>query len=173
VAGALGLAASPPLPAAVPSEEEVKAAFLYHFTQFVEWPAEAKGAGDDFLVAILDADPFSEVVARMLAGKRAAGRPLLVRRISDPSEGAAARVVFVGATEPKRLVAVLQALQGSRVLTVGDAQGFAERGGMIGFRTVDRHVRFDVNLEQTGRSGFRISSQVLKLARVVRTRETP
>jgi hypothetical protein len=162
--------------AAALSELEVKAAFLYHFTQYVQWPTEGSPNGvgaAPFVVAVWQADPFREVATRMLAGKSAQSRPLQVVRISEPSEGAEAKVLFLGSTEPGGLTAALRAVEGTAVLTVGDAPGFAELGGMIGFRIVDDRVRFDINLEQASRRGFRISSEVVKLARVVRTRREP
>jgi hypothetical protein len=160
--------------AAALSELEVKAAFLYHFTQYVQWPGEDPPTGDaPFVVAVWQADPFREVATRMLAGKSAHHRPLQVLRISEPSEGAEAKVLFLGTTEPGGITTALRAVEGTPVLTVGDAPGFAELGGMIGFRIVDDRVRFDINLEQASRCGFRISSEVVKLARVVRTRREP
>jgi hypothetical protein len=108
-----------------------------------------------------------------LAGKSAHNRPLQVVGISEPAEGALARILFVGETDSGGLKAALRSLEGRRVLTMGDAPGFAERGGMVGFRIVGERVRFDINLEQANRCGFRISSEVLKLARVVQTREEP
>jgi hypothetical protein len=171
VAAVLGLACfGSPAHGAAPTELQVKAAFLYHFTQYVDWPGEEDAREAPFVVAVLRADPFWEVAERTLSGKSAHDRQFSVVRIAEPAQGAKARVVFVGETEPARLASILRSYEGSRVLTVGDAEGFAERGGMIGFRTEESRVRFDINLERASQSGLRISSQVLKLARVVRTR---
>jgi hypothetical protein len=159
--------------AAAPTEQEVKVAFLYQFARFVEWPPDARSDGDPFVIAVLASDEFWTLAERTLSGKRATDQPLSVRRISAPAEASTARILFVDATEASRLPAILQAVKGSSVLTIGDSAGFAERGGMIGFRTVENRVRFDINVEQASRSGLRISSEVLKLARVVRTREEP
>lgn len=162
--------------AAALSELEVKAAFLYHFTQYIEWPPEDPSRGTvagPFVVAVWQADAFREVAERMLAGKSAHDRPLQVVRITEPAEGVGARVVFLGMTEPGGLAAALRSLEGGGALTVGDGPRFAELGGMIGFRIVDDRVRFDINVEQASRSGFRISSEVVKLARVVKTRGEP
>jgi hypothetical protein len=159
--------------AAVPTEQEVKVAFLYHFTRFVEWPADAKSGETRFVVAVLASDEFAALAERTLSGKSANDLPLSVRRIAGPAEASKARILFVGATETKRLPEILQAVAGDSVLTIGESEGFAERGGMIGFRTVDNRVRFDINVEQASRSGLKISSEVLKLARVVRTKEQP
>jgi len=155
------------------SEQEVKAAYLFHFTRFVEWPARAGADDAEFVVAVLGASQFGEMVERTLAGKTAQDRPLSVRRISQPGEAARAGILFVGSLEARRMPEILEAVQGRSVLTVSDAPGFAEQGGIIGFRVVDKRVRFDVNVEQASRAGLKISSEMLKLARIVRTRPGP
>jgi hypothetical protein len=152
------------------TEQEVKAAFLYHFTRFVDWPGQAPQGRGEFVVAVLGADQFYAVADRVLSGKSAQDLPVSVRRVTGPGEAVRARILFVGAGEASRLPEILGAVEGSGVLTVGDFAGFAEEGGIIGFRTVDNRVRFDVNVEQARRSGLKIGSEVLKLARVVRTR---
>jgi hypothetical protein len=156
---------------AMPTEQEVKVAFLYHFARFVEWPAHGASSGTEFEVAVLASDEYWAVAKRTLAGKTAGALPLALRRISEPSAASKARILFVGAADANNLPEILRAIDGNSVLTIGDSEGFAERGGMIGFRIVDNRVRFDINLEQATRSGLKISSEVLKLARLVRTRE--
>jgi hypothetical protein len=156
---------------AMPTEQEVKVAFLYHFARFVEWPSNGSSTGTPFVVAVLASDEYWALAERTLAGKTASDRPLSLLRVSEPSAASKARILFVGATDANRLPEILRVIEGGSVLTIGDSEGFAERGGMIGFRMVDNRVRFDINVEQATRSGLRISSEVLKLARLVRTRE--
>lgn len=171
LAACLGCGALPlrshALPAA-PTEHEVKAAFLYNFARFVEWPKEAWASPDQpFVVGVLGEDPFGETLDRTLAGKTVAERPIVVRRLSS-SEGAhEVQILFVSSSEGPRLARILYALTDIPVLTVGEPSGFAEQGGMIGFRTEDRRIRFDINTERAQRAGLRISSQLLKLARIV------
>jgi hypothetical protein len=167
----LALAPAPLAAQKAPSEYEVKAAFLYNFARFVEWPPEAAG-GDDrpFVVAVLGDDPFGDALDRTLAGKTVASRPISVRRVSSPEEAQRANIVFVCSSEKTNVTHVLRVLGGGRVLTVGEMSGFAEQGGMIGFRTEDRRIRFDINADQAHRAGLRISSQLLKLARIVSSR---
>lgn len=169
VLGAAWLLTSTASSQSPPSEQEVKAAYLYHFTRFVEWPSQS-APEDAFEVAVLGADQFGQVVERTLVGKTIGDRPLSVRRISRADEAPHAAILFIG-SEDGQLPGILQALAGRSVLTVGDASGFAERGGIIGFTVAAQRVRFDINVEQANRSGLRISSEMLKLARVVKTRE--
>jgi hypothetical protein len=154
-----------------PSEYEVKAAFLYNFARFVEWPPDAPGRDErPFVVAVLGDDPFGDALDRTLAGKTVASRPIAVRRLSSPEEAQHANIVFVSSSEKAQISHVLRVLGGARVLTVGEMSGFAEQGGMIGFRTENRRIRFDINADQAHRAGLRISSQLLKLARIVPSR---
>ncbi len=154
------------------SEDEVKAAFVFQFTRFVEWP-EDQGGASPFVVAVVGADPSGVAVERALTGKMAHEQPIAVRRPSELPEAARARILFVGASEEASLGRILAAVDGRAVLTVGESPDFAQRGGMIGFRTVDNRVRFEINAEEAARAGLKISSEVLKLARLVRTRSTP
>jgi hypothetical protein len=161
--------------AVIRSEDEVKAAFLYHFTHFVEWPPAA-GAGVEkgFVVAVWGSERFCAVLERTLAGKSVQERPLLVRRLSGLNDLAdAPRVLFVEESDERKRAEILSRLEGSSVLTVGDSAAFAERGGIIGFRTVDNRIRFDINVDEANRSGLKISSEILKLARVVRKGKAP
>lgn len=160
-----GLRSAHPAP---PTEYEVKAAFLYNFARFVEWPPAAMGAPDQpFVVAVLGDDPFGATLDRTLSGKTLEARPIVVRRVASLEEAARVNILFVATSERPQVSHVLRTLSGTHVLTVGEMSGFAEKGGMIGFRTERQRVRFDINVGQASRAGFKISSQLLKLARIV------
>ncbi len=151
---------------AVP-EDEAKAAFIYNFAKFVEWPDEAFASGDAFIVGVVGDDPFAGVLDRVLRGKVVRDRPLAVRRIARAADVAGCHVIFVG--EGRQLPDLLQALAARPVLTVGAREEFATQGGMIGFLVEDQRLRFEVNLDAAERANLRISSQLLKLAtRVIR-----
>ena len=151
----------------LPGEYQVKAAFLYHFAQLVEWPALEDGV--PFEVGVLGDDVFGPALEQAFQGKRVHERPLRVRRYASlrvlqrPPQ-----VLFVAGDDTGAAERVQRALGSAPVLTVGEAEGFAERGGMIGFRlTSDGRVAFDINLRRVDRAGLRMSSQLLKLARIV------
>jgi hypothetical protein len=161
-----GVRATGAAPSARPTEYEVKAAFLYNFAKFVEWPGEA-GSRAPIVVGVLGEDPFGPVLERTIGGRRAQERPVVARRLTGPEEAETAQIVFVGSSEDRRLQGILAALEGHGVLTVSEMERFAERGGMVGFRTEENRVHFDVNLRQVTRAGLRINAQVLRLARIV------
>lgn len=146
-----------------PSAEEVKAAFLCSFSEFVEWPGPASGT---ITIEIIGTDPFGrrlDETARARQGSRA----IAIRRAHQLAAAGQREIAFISASELADLDAVLAKLAGSPVLTVSDIPGFAARGGMIGFVLEDRRVRFEINLAAAERAGLRISSRLLNLARLV------
>jgi hypothetical protein len=157
---------SPPAP--LPTEYQVKAAFLYNFARFVEWPPEAqRDPGAPFLIAVLGHDPFGAVLDETVAGKTVAGRPIKVRRVPRVEDARDAQIVFVSPSERPNLATILKALDRPGVLTVGDTDGFAMRGGAINFTVQARKVRFEINPVVAEQAGLKMSSQLLKLATLV------
>ena len=159
-----GPRASPP-----PHEYEVKAAFLYHFAHLVAWPAPS-ASGEPFVIAVVGPDPFGKALDDVLAGRSVRGQPVRIQRFagSAPIDGARIHMLFVGRDGDKYLRRALSAVAGQPVLTVGESQRFAQSGGMIRFRvTAEGRVAFDINLKRAEQSGLRLSSQLLKLARIV------
>jgi hypothetical protein len=162
---------APPLAATLPTDYEVKAAFLYNFAKFVRWPDEA-ASRPRFVLAIVGDDPFGDVIDRAFVGKTVLGRPVEIRRTRVVREAAAAQMVFIGSSERAHLPEVLAALKGESVLTVGDMDRFADGGGMVGFRLKDSTVRFEVNLRPLREARLQMSSQIIRLAqRVIEDRE--
>jgi hypothetical protein len=148
-----------------PREYEVKAAYLYGFGRFVEWPPTAEAfASGDVSVCVLGEDPFGRWLDEAVLGTTIKDRPVVVRRIVRPEEAKACHTVFVSASEDGRLPRILQALAGKPVLTVGETPQFAERGGVIGFVTDGARIRFNVNLAAAQASGLVLQSELLRVA---------
>jgi hypothetical protein len=143
-------------------EHEVKAAFLFKFPAFVEWP-QAPAGRRPFVIAVLGA----EDVAAGLRGL-ARGRSLNGRRIEVRDSPAEADMVFVGRSETARLAQLATRLQGAPVLIVSESSGALDQGSMINFVPESGRVRFEVALDAAERSGLRISSRLLALAQSVR-----
>jgi hypothetical protein len=163
-------AAPPAEGAAGLTEYQVKAAFLLNFARFVEWPASVLPAGTPIVFAVLGEDPFGAELEQTLSGQSVAGRPLSIKRSRRLEELPRAHVLFVSASEDEKLARILDQLAETPVLVVGETPDFALRGGIIGLRLEGGRVRFDVNIEAADRSGLRLSSQLLHLARIVRAR---
>lgn len=154
----------------VPSEYAVKAAFIYNFAKFTEWPpAAAGGTRDPIVLCAAAGEPYDAALAS-IDGKSVHGRPLRIRRGVRPIEIKSCHMLFIAEAEERRAPELLRAASGSPVLTIGDASGFAEGGGMIGLINADNRVQFEINNEAAQRANLKIGSQLLRLARLVKDR---
>ena len=150
------------------SDYRIKAAYLYYFTTYVDWPgAPAPGAEDALVIGVLGTDPFGQVLDDTLRGKVVKDRPVVLRRIRSVKEARDIQILFIGSSEEDRLPSLFKALEGAAVLTVGETDRFAARGGQIGFRLEGNKVRFDINLAAVQRAGLKMSAQLVKLGTVV------
>jgi hypothetical protein len=150
------------------SEYQVKAAFLFHFAQFVDWPAEAfKGADSPLTYCTVGEDPFHGALDASLNGKMIGARALRVQHFKQVQETQECQVLFLGTAEKKTLAAVLGRLKGEPILTVGESENFAQGGGIIGFFLEENKVRFDINLDAAARARLKISARLLALAKTV------
>lgn len=162
------LIAAERLHAAALQEYQVKAVFLFNFTQFVEWPAATTAdATEPIFICILGEDPFGAYLEDAIRDEHVDNRVLAVRRLSAADDAQACRILFISRSESARVDAILQHLKPSTALTVSDARGFGERGGMVGFVTEDNRVRLRINLEAARAAGLTISSKLLRVADVV------
>ena len=148
-----------------PGEYEVKAAFLYNFLSFVEWPATAKRL--DTLRVCVMAEPPALNAFNELNGQIAAGRKIDAVHLSPGDSPGSCHVLFIGSHAELDLPRIMKALEGASVLTVGDTAGFARQGVIINFYLQNKKVRFEINAAAARRSGITISSKLLKLAGAV------
>lgn len=146
----------------------IKAAYLYNFVQFVEWPAEVPPAGVPFALCIVDDDAVANALEKTIKGRNVDGRSLAVRRLDMGAPLSTCHVVFFSASHQKQMLNVLGALSGKVVLTVSNAPRFARIGGMVELFVEDGRMRIAVNVDALQRSGVRLSSRVLQLAVIVR-----
>ena len=151
-----------------PSEYQVKAAFLYNFAKFVEWPLDAfPDPNSPIIFGIVGDDPFEGELTGMIAQKSLSGRKFVVRRFRRTEDLRQCHILFISLSERKFLPQILRSVQGSSILTVADTDGFVRQGGMIGLVLVENRVRLEVNPQLAERSHLKISSKLLALARIV------
>ncbi len=151
------------------SEFQVKAAYLYNFGRFVQWPDQGgTDRTEPFEICVLGTDPFGQALDATLAGGTIGGKNVMAKRISKPQDIDSCRILFISSSEESHLKEDLVALDKTRVLTVSDIPRFSERGGMIGFILEGNRVRFDVNLDSAQGAGLTLSSELLKVATNVR-----
>jgi hypothetical protein len=162
---ALAQAAPVPLWSQSSGEYEVKAAFLYKFASFVEWPEASRY--EPLGICVVGQDPFGSALERVVEGKTIGGREFVVRRLKAWHAGAPCHILFIGASEKNRLLPVLGQVRHETILTVGDVPGFCESGGAVNLNVVESRVKLEINVDATARSGLQVSSKLLSLARIM------
>lgn len=152
------------------SEYQIKAAFLYNFTQFTDWPASAFSSSNaPIVIGIVGKDPFANSLDEVVRGELVRGRPLVVKRLRANADLRSCHMLFISRSEKEGLPAVLSQLKGSPVLTVGDTNGFAQQGGMVNLLLVNKTVKMEINQAAAEEVGLQMSSKLLKLARLMRS----
>ena len=150
----------------VPTEHDVKAAFIYNFLRFVEWPEDRfETAGSPFRVCVVGTDPFGSSLERAFADRRISDRAVETHYHPGTVTDSPCHVVFVGVPTPSDDAPLAPATTG--ILTVGEGRAFAQTRGIIGLYVKDRKVRFTINVSRADEAGLRISSHLLNLADIV------
>lgn len=152
--------------AATVSQADVKAAFLYNFAKFVEWPAEAFSSETaPIQLGVFGDEEFGDKLKTLLSDKQAHGRSFEVKTFSNPQEAKNFQIVFVAGSETRRTPQIMEATRKSPVLTIGESEQFLDAGGMINFVIEDAQLRFEVNPESAQKVKLEISSKLLRLAK--------
>lgn len=156
-----------------PSREyQVKAVFLFNFTQFVDWPPAAFPEDTASLViGVLGDDPFGPYLDDIVRGEQVNNRRLTVKRFRRPEDIGACQVLFISRSQDKNLEKVLSEVKRNDVLTVSDADAFASRGGMIQLATENGKIRLKINVDAARASSLTISSKLLRSAEIVASRD--
>jgi hypothetical protein len=144
-------------------DNDIKAADLYHFIRYVDWP----NYGDTITIGVLGDNPFGAALTP-LNGKMVKGRRLVVKQLSSVRDSQNCQVLFVSSSEKQRLQEIFENLKYAHVLTVGEMEGFAQSGGIINFVGERNKVHFEINVDAARRTGLSISAELLKLAKVVK-----
>jgi hypothetical protein len=148
-----------------PSEYEVKAAFLFNFSKYVEWPEGTfAGPADRIVICTLGENPFGTLLEDDVKDKKVNGRELAVRETKSVSATAGCHIVFIASSEQGRLPEILGGLANHPVLTVSDVESVADRGVILGLTLKEKRIRIEANLLAARRAGLKLSSQLLKVA---------
>lgn len=153
--------------AQVPSETELKAAYVYNFAKFVQWPVEAFASATSPLnlcVAGRELPPAFEA----LHGKSAQGREMRVRRLLRADDVRECHALYVPESAESLVPDHIRTSRGTPVLTIGESEGFAANRGIVGFTPRDERLHFEINPESAARAGIRVNAQLLRLATIVR-----
>lgn len=147
-------------------EYGLKAAFIYNFSKFVDWPDSALSVKKEFCIATLGRTPLDRELAA-LSGKIVHGRSIVFRKLNAPEEAAQCQVVFISSSELAKLEAVLDAVRDLPVLTIADRDDFCKKGGMLSLDIEKGKIVFDVNFREAQRARLKPNPQLLRLARRV------
>jgi len=157
------------MPEQAVDEYKVKAAYLYNFAIFVEWPASAfQNDFDPISYCVLGDNPFGEALREALEGKAVENRTLVLRQISDAKQAKTCHVLFIGSLDHKRVHTILQDLKPYNILTVGETQDFAAEGGVARFLLEAGRVRLEFNVDSAEDAKIHISPKLLNLGRIIR-----
>jgi hypothetical protein len=150
-----------------PNESQIKTAFIYNFTQFIQWPNRVPTSGEAKMsLCILGDDPLANTL-ELLKGKATSGGPLSVIRIAKVEDAGRCQIVYVGKSEKDQMKNILKDVRAG-VLTIGEMNHFASSGGAINLVVAGNRVSFEINTDATERAGLKISSHLLKLAKIVK-----
>lgn len=150
-----------------PTEYQVRAAYLFNFFKFVEWPDDGSDPHGPWIVGVVGDNLLGDELKQIVSGKTVQGHELQMKRFQPEEDFRSCHVLFISSSERKRLPSMLAGLRGSSVLTVADMDHFIESGGMIQFLTEDNRVRFSIDVGATTRARLKVSSKLLSLARSV------
>lgn len=155
--------------AAPVSEYELKAAFLYNFTKFVDWPPKAFPVADGpIVIGIVGQDPFGKTIDDLVRGEVVHDRAIIVKRVPLDGDIRTCHVLFISRSERAQLPGLLSQLKDSSVLTVSDMDHFADQGGMVDLVLENKAVKIEINPAAAERAGLQMSSKLLRLARLVK-----
>jgi hypothetical protein len=150
------------------AEYQVKAAFLFNFAKFVQWPVGTfQSSNDPIAICVLGQDPFGGSLEAIVAGRAIEGRFLIVRFLSSIKEVAGCQVLFISSAENKRAPPMLAEIKTLGLLTIGESDGACKDGVIINFKLDGGKVRFEINVQTAERENLRISSRLLNLAHIV------
>ena len=149
-------------------EYKIKAVFLFNFSQFVTWPTNAfPEAQTPLVIGVLGEDPFGTYLDETVRGEEVDKHPLVIQHYRRAEEIKTCHILFISQSETGRMDQILASLEGRNILTVSDAEGFAQQGGMIRFVTEKNKIRLGINLEAAKTASLTISSKLLRPAEIV------
>ena len=155
--------------AEVSKEYQLKAAFLYNFTKFIEWPPQHFAHGErPIVIGLVGTNFFDHELEKIVQSRKVNGREITIIQVESAAEARSADLLFFGDVEKQDSREILEAIRGTDILTVGQSEQFSALGGMITFKMEVDKVRFEINQDSAEQAGLKISAQLLKLATAVR-----
>jgi hypothetical protein len=153
---------------------EIKAAYLFNFAKFVEWPpSPSRNAAEPFRIGVLGEDPFKDTLDRLLRGKLIDRRPFEIRRSRKVEDLKGSHILFISASEKDRVKEILGSISSLPILTVAEMEGFTGSGGAVKFYRQEASIRIEINTDAVARARLKASAKLLQVARLVREEGSP
>jgi len=147
-------------------EYQVKAVFLYNFTQFIDWPEKAfKSPDEPFIIGIMGDDPFGNYIDRTVEGELIGTHPIKIKRCHDLRSALSCHILYINSFDREWLRTILNSVSEKNILTVSDDPSFNNLGGIIRFYTEDNKIRLQINLPRSKEAELSISSKLLSVAK--------
>jgi len=154
-------------------EYQLKAVFLFNFTQFVDWPEDSFASEQaPLVIGILGANPFGPFLEETVSGEKVKGHPVIIHQYSNAGEIKNCHILFINIEEEKKRAAIISFLKGRNILTVSEAPDFSKEGGMIRFFTTENKIKLQINPDASREAGLVISSKLLRLAAIFNPKES-
>jgi hypothetical protein len=151
----------------VSREYQIKAVFIFNFTQFVDWPATAFPSADaPLVIGVLGVNPFGSYLAEAVAGEKVNRHPVIVQYYDHPEEIQSCHILFVGLADTQKAGLVISGLKDRSILTISDSPGFLMLGGMVKFFTKKNNIRFEINPDAAKSAKLALSSKLLRIAEI-------
>jgi len=148
-----------------PSEYDLKAAFLFNFAKFVEWPPEVFAeTNSPIVIGILGKDVFGDTLGKIINDRKVNNRGFAFRHFDSANEATNCQILFISSSEKNDFAKIIGALHNASVLTVSEADGFLKAGGMINFLIEGKNIRFQISDEAAKKGRLKVSSKLLSLA---------
>ena len=149
-------------------EHKLKAAYLFHFLQFAEWPDSVfENEKSPIILAVLGKDPFGKILDETVMSEKIGDHPIIIKRFQSFNQLDFCHVLYIGSSEKYTFRNILKHIGESPVLTISDIDGFSEQGGNISFYLEENKVRFAINMQTLKQADLKVSSKLLRLAKII------
>jgi hypothetical protein len=146
---------------------EIKAAFIYNFAQFTQWPDSAFSSSDaPFVLGVIGETPLEPAMEQVLNGKAVAGHPIVLKHLDTTSQISGCHLLFISESSESHLDDIFNVIGNQPILTVGETTKFMTAGGIIRFFIADGRIRFEIDPDAADKAGLRLSSRLMSLATI-------
>ncbi len=154
------------------SEYEVKAAYIFNFAKFIEWPADYLNNPDTIYLCIYKNDPFGIILEKTMIGRKANGKDWKIKRINNIDELGKCHILFFSEINKHEVMQIIDKLKDKPIVTIGDEElDFCEYGGVVNFTPQFSEYQFEINKEVVNRLKIKISPKLLLLAKIISSKE--